>query len=160
VWKTEGAVHDRSVGLARRLWLAVFVLMPAITVATALVRPELFNEMLRRPLAWLAVGAAVCGSLAIVTGQRRGQEGLAFAGGCAFIAGLLGAAAASVFPVMLHSTFASSYSIDAYAGAVRGPGLGLATAWWPVALALSLAYCAFVFRQFRGKVRVATPPPA
>lgn len=160
VWKTEGAVHDRSVGLARGLWLAVFVLMPAITMATALVRPELFNEMLRRPLAWLAVGAAVCGSLAIVTGQRRGKEGLAFAGGCAFIAGLLGAAAASVFPVMLHSTFAPTYSIDAYAGAVRGPGLGLATVWWPVALALSIAYCAFVFRQFKGKVRVAAPPPA
>lgn len=155
VWKTEGPVHDRSQTLARRLWLAVFVLMPAITAATAVVRPEVFGEMMRRPLAWLAVALAILGSLAIVAGQRRGQEGLAFAGGCAFIAGLLGAAAASVFPVMLHSTFSTAYSIDAYAGAVRGPGLGIATLWWPVGMTLSLAYFAFVFRQFKGKVRVA-----
>lgn len=159
VWKTEGAVHDRSATLARRMWLVVFVLMPAITMATAVVRPELFNAMLSRPFAWLPVAVAVSGSIAIVAGQRREQEGLALAGGCAFIAGLLAAAAASLFPVMLHSTLASSYSIDAYAGAVRGPGLGIATAWWPVAMALSLAYCAFVFRQFKGKVRTAARPP-
>ena len=156
VWKTEGSVHDRSAALARRLWRVVFVLMPLITVATAMVRPELFTEMMRRPLAWLAVAAAILGSLAIVAGQRREQEGLAFAGGCAFIAGLLGAAAASVFPVMLHSTLAASYSIDAYAGAVRGPGLGLAIVWWPVALILTIGYSVFVFRQFKGKVRMAS----
>ncbi|HRB12981.1 MAG TPA: cytochrome d ubiquinol oxidase subunit II, partial [Vicinamibacteria bacterium] len=141
----------------RRLWLAVFVLMPAITVATAVVRPDLFTEMTRRPLAWLGVLVAICGSFAIMAGQRREREGLAFLGGCAFIAGLLAAAAASVFPVMLHSTFDASYSIDAYAGAVKGEGLGIATFWWPVAMGLSVAYFVFVFRQFKGKVRVATP---
>jgi cytochrome d ubiquinol oxidase subunit II len=158
VWKTEGPVHDRSLTLARRLWLAVFVLMPAITVATAVVRPEMFTAMMRRPMAWLAVVTAIAGSFAIVAGQRRGRELLAFLGGCAFIVGLLGAAAASVFPVMLHSTLAAGYSITAHAGAVGGPGLGLAILWWPVAMALSVAYFAFVFRQFRGKVRVAGPP--
>ena len=157
VWKTEGPVHDRSVTVARRLWLAVFVLMPAITAATAVVRPDLFVEMMRRPLAWLAAAVAISGSLAILAGQRREKEGLAFAGGCAFIAGLLAAAAASVFPVMLHSTYATSYSIDAYAGAVRGPGLGIASLWWPVAMALSVTYFAFVFRQFKGKVRMSSP---
>ena len=159
VWKTEGPVRDRSLALARRLWLAVFVLMPPITAATAVVRPDVFTEMTRRPLAWLAVAIALTGSFAIVAGQRRHREGLAFLGGCAFIVGLLGAAAASVFPAMLHSTFDAAYSIDAYAGAVRGPGLTLATFWWPVAMALSVAYAVFVFRQFRGKVRVTGPRP-
>ncbi len=157
VWKTEGAVHDRSRALARRLWVAVFVVMPVITLETAIVRPELFTEMMRRPLAWLAVVLAVSGSLAIVIGQRRERELLAFLGGCGFIVGLLGAAAASVFPVMLHSTFDSAYSITAQAGAVGGDGLGLAIVWWPVAMALSVAYFIVVFRQFGGKVRMATP---
>lgn len=158
VWRTEGSVHDRSLILARQLWLAVFVLMPAITAATAVVRPELFTEMMSRPLAWLAVVVAIGGSLAVVVGQRRARELLSFAGGCAFIAGLLGAAAASVFPVMLHSTFDAAYSITAHAGAVGGPGLGLAILWWPVAMALSAFYSVFVFRQFSGKVRMAAPP--
>ncbi len=157
VWKTEGGVHDRSRTLARRLWLAVFILMPAITVATGVVRPELFVEMVRRPIAWFLVAVAIAGSFAIVTGQRRERERLAFMGGCAFIAGLLGAAAASVFPIMLRSTFDAAYSVNAYAGAVGGPGLGLAAVWWPVAMVLSLAYAVFVFRQFKGKVKMAGP---
>ena len=154
VWRTEGPVHDRALRVARGSWLAVFVLMPAITAATALVRPELFAEMSRRPLAWLAVVIALAGSAFIVVGQKRERDTLAFLGGCAFIAGLLGAAAASLFPVMLHSTLDPARSITAYAGAVGGGGLGVAIVWWPVAMVLSLVYFAMVFRQFSGKVRM------
>ena len=158
VWRTEGPLNARSRSLARRLWLGVFVLMPAITVATAVVRPELFTEMMSRPLAWLFVAAAIGGSVAVVAGQRRDQELLSFTGGCAFIAGLLGAAAASVFPVMLHSTFDPAHSITAYGGAVGGPGLAIAILWWPMAMILSIGYSIFVFRQFSGKVRMAEGP--
>ena len=159
VWRTEGAVHDRSLGLARKLWMVVFVLMPAITVATAVVRRELFMDMLDRPLAWLAVIVAVSGSLAIVAGQRRQHELMAFLGGCAFILGLLGAAAVSVFPVMLHSTFDPAHSVTAHAGAVGGAGLRIAILWWPLAMAFSIGYGVYVFRQFSGKVRLAGPSP-
>lgn len=159
VWRTEGLVHDRSLAAAKGLWLAVFLLMPAITVATAVVRPELFTEMMGRPLAWVAVGVAVLGSLAVIVGQRSDREFLSFAGGSAFIAGLLAAAAASVFPVMLHSTFGAAYSMTAYAGAVTGQGLRLALIWWPIAMVLSIGYSVFVFRQFSGKVRLAAPRP-
>lgn len=155
VWRTEGPVHARSLVLAHRSWRAVFLLMPAVTWGTAVVRPELFTAMMGRPLAWLSVGVALGGSLAIVAGQRRGRERMAFIGGCAFIAGLLGAAAVSVFPVMLHSTFGPEYSVTAGNGAVGGPGLGIAIVWWPVAMALSIVYSVLVLRQFSGKVRLA-----
>lgn len=158
VWKTEGPVHDRSLSLARKLWLVVFVLLPLITIETASVRPELFTEMMRRPLAWLSVALAIGGSVAVVAGQRGGKELLAFLGGCGFILGLLSAAAASIFPVMLRSTFDPAYSITAQAGAVGGAGLGLALMWWPFAMALSVGYFVVVFRQFSGKVRMAAPP--
>jgi cytochrome d ubiquinol oxidase subunit II len=158
VWRTEGTVHDRSLHLARRLWLAVFVLMPAITAATVVVRPALFTGMLARPLAWIAVSAAVGGSVAVLVGQRAGRELMAFLGGCAFILGLLGAAAVSVFPVMLHSTFDPAHSLTAFEGAAGGPGLGIALVWWPIAIALSVGYGFYVFRQFKGKVRLAPAP--
>ncbi len=154
VWRTEGDVHDRSLSLSRKLWRAVFVLLPVITLETASVRPELFAGMMRRPLAWLAVMLAIAGSMAVVIGQRRGRELLALLGGSGFIIGILAAAAASLFPVMLHSTVDPGYSITAQAGAVGGPGLGLALWWWPFALALSLGYFVIVFRQFSGKVRL------
>lgn len=159
VWRTEGPLHDRSLALARKLWIAVFVLMPVITLATAAVRPELFTEMIQRPLAWIAVGVAVAGSAAVINGQRRGFEFSSFLGGCAFIAGLLGAAAVSVFPVMLHSTLDSAHSLTAHQGSVGARGLSLAIIWWPAAIILSLGYGACVFRQFRGKVGLSAPRP-
>ncbi len=70
---------------------------------------------------------------------------------------VLGAAAVSVFPVMLHSTFDPAHSLTAHQGAVSGRGLGLAIIWWPAAMILSIGYGVFVSRQFRGKVRLGAP---
>lgn len=154
VWKTEGPVHDRSRSVAGRLWALVFALLPVITIETALVSPELFTEMMRRPLAWLAVALAVAGAVAVVVAGRGGKELMTFLGGCGFILGLLAAAAASLFPIMLKSTLDPAYSITAQMGAVGGAGLGMALVWWPVAMALSIGYFVVVFRQFSGKVRM------
>ncbi|MBK5257520.1 MAG: cytochrome d ubiquinol oxidase subunit II [Vicinamibacteria bacterium] len=158
VFKTAGAVHDRSASLARKLWFSAFLLLPLITAETFSVRPELFTGMMDRPLAWLALTTALAGSIAVVLGQRGGKELQALLGGGGFIVGLLGAAAASTFPVMLRSTIDPAYSLTAQRGAVGGAGLALALWWWPVAMTLSIAYFVAVFRQFNGKVRMAPPP--
>ena len=155
VMRTEGEVRERSAGLARGLWWTVFALMPIITFDTWIVRVDMFHGIVQRPLAWLAVATAVSGAAAIVVGQKRGQDTVSFIGGCAFIAGLLAAAAIGVFPVMLYSTFDPKTSLTAFDGAVDGPGLSLALVWWPIAFVLTAIYGTVVFRQFRGKVRLS-----
>jgi cytochrome d ubiquinol oxidase subunit II len=115
-WKTEGPVHERSDRLARRLWIAVAVLWPIVTIASNGVNPALFPGMARRWLAALAVALAVGGLIAIFVGLRR-QRGLgAFLGSCAFLLGTIGASAASYFPVMLLATGGEALSITAYMG--------------------------------------------
>ena len=60
--KTVGPVHERSERLARLLWLITAALFVVVSVETSVVRPELFQAMLQRPLAWMSVvviGAAV-----------------------------------------------------------------------------------------------------
>ncbi|HEX5108681.1 MAG TPA: cytochrome d ubiquinol oxidase subunit II [Vicinamibacterales bacterium] len=153
--RTGGMVHRRSARLARRLWLAAFVLFPFFTWMTWIVRPGLYEAMRQRPTAWLAILILVSGGLAIGSGLLQRRLFRAFAGSCAVIAGLLAGSAAGVFPTMLHSTIAPSFSITAHAGATAGPGLGLALLWWPVALALALTYGALLARSYRGKVREA-----
>jgi cytochrome bd ubiquinol oxidase subunit II len=156
VLKTEGPVRDRSERLVRWLWPTLFVLLAVITAETALVRPELFSGMARRPLAWAGIALYAGGAGAIVAGQRARNETRAFLGGCSVIVGLLAAGAASLFPVMLHSTLDPAYSVSAHAGAVGGRGLWVALLWWPVALGLAFAYFGYVTRYYRGKVKV--PP--
>jgi cytochrome d ubiquinol oxidase subunit II len=151
-WRTQGPVEERSRGIGRVLWILVLVLLPVVTSETFFVRPGLFETMLHRPIAWLGVVAAAVGMIGGATGTIRGHELRAFLCSCAFLAGMLVAAAAAVFPDMLHSTLGSEHSITAYSAAANEHGLAVALVWWPVALVLSVAYAVFVSRHFRGKV--------
>jgi cytochrome d ubiquinol oxidase subunit II len=151
--KTAGPVHERSGQVARRLWPVVLVLLAATAVETAIVRPDLFTGMTHRPAAWIALAAVGAGASTALVCQARGRHRAAFAGSCALISGLMGAGAAGVFPVMLHSTLAPQDSISAYAASTDAYSLRLALIWWPFAVILSLGYFWFVFRHYRPGAR-------
>ena len=112
--------------------------------------------MLRQPFAWLGVVAVLGGLLTVFNSLRSGREKNAVVGSCAFLAGLMIAGAASVFPIMLRSTLAPENSLTAYAEAQpRVMALAIALVWWPVALVLSISYSLFIHRHYAGKVRPA-----
>jgi cytochrome bd ubiquinol oxidase subunit II len=156
--KTRAKVHERSDKVAGALWVTVLALLPVITAATWYVRPDAFSGMAARPLAWLFVLAVLGGAGAVLYGRRAGREAVAFGGSCAFLAGLLGALAVGVFPVLLYSTIAPEHSMTAAAAAAGDYSLRVALFWWPVALVLALGYAAFVARFFRGKVGAPRDP--
>lgn len=150
--RTGGAVERRSERCAAGLWLAVAALLPVVSVETALVRPGFFTAIAGRPAAWLAVLVVAGGLLALLLGMRRRKQALAYIGSCAVVAGLIGGAAASVYPELLHSTLDPANSLTTANGAADARGLRAALAWWPVALVLTLGYAAWVARLGRGKV--------
>lgn len=153
VLKTEGLVHDRSLRLARRLWKIVMLLLALVTFETWRVRPELFSGMGPKPLAWLGLVGVIAGAVMIFTGLRGKGELRAIIGSSLFIAGLMIAGAASVFPIMLHSTLAPENSLSAYQNAAAGHGLAVALVWWPVSLIFAVGYALFIYRHYTGKVR-------
>jgi cytochrome d ubiquinol oxidase subunit II len=148
--KAEGEVHRRAMALTKWLWSGAVFLLLVVSLETFYVRPELFPGMAGRPVAWIALALAAGGLTAIVTGLRPGAEARTFLGGCLLIAGLLGSAAASLFPVILYSTISGEYSITAYNGSSDASSLRAAGYWWPVALVLSLAYVWFVGKIYGG----------
>ena len=150
--KTEGPVHDRSDFFARILWPLVWPLGAIVSVETWYVRPDLLDHALQNPFSWLGLTAVAVSAIAIVTGMQKRLEFRAFAGSTFLIAGLLGTGAASIFPVMLHSTFSPENSITAY-GAASSPGTLLsALVWWPFAFILAASYFVFISRRYAGKV--------
>lgn len=148
-YKTEGPVYERSAKLSRLLWWCAVLLLPAISGLTWYVRPELFQGMLSRPAAWAGVMLVAFGIVSIATRDPNDYRRLIGSG--LLLGGLLGTAAASLFPTMLYSTLGPQYSMTAYNGASGAYGLKVALYWWPVALILSVAYCAFVIRHYAGK---------
>lgn len=153
VVRTEGPVHDRSLRLARLLWKAVLGLLVVITVASWQVRPDLFPGMVHQPFAWLGLGFVFGGLRAVFTGLQSPRESGAVLGSSAFLAGLMIAGAAGVFPIMLHSTLAPENSLTAHQSAAAGHGLAVALVWWPVALIFSFGYFWFIHKHYRGKVK-------
>ena len=153
-WKTDGPVHERSHRLARRLWIAVAVLWPIVTLASNAVNPALFPGMARRWLAALAVLVAVGGIVVVFAGLRAAGLG-AFIGSSAFLLGTIGASAASYFPVMLRATGGDGLSMTAYTGGADAAGLRTALGWFVVGLPLAVVYLVVVFRLHRGKAVAA-----
>jgi len=151
--KTIGALQQRSERRARQLWAIGFVLLVIVSIETWVVRPALYEAMVARPLAWIAIAVVVAGAWALFTGLRGAAESRAFVGSCAVIVGLLAGAAVSVFPEMLHSTIGPEHSMTAYNGAAPAHGLALALIWWPVAFVLAFTYLIVILREYRGKVR-------
>jgi len=151
--KTSGAVHQRSQRWARATWIAVLALLPIVSIETWIVRPELVERLVQRPIAWLAIVALAVAAWAIVSGLRRGATVRAFAGSCVVVAGLLTAGAAAAFPVMLYSTLGPEHSLTAYNGSTSSHGLAVALIWWPVAAALALTYFVLILRSFGGPSR-------
>jgi cytochrome d ubiquinol oxidase subunit II len=151
-YKTSGGVHERTIALARRLWVAVFAGLVVVSVETWYVRPDLLAGLARRPLAWLAGAGAVAGAITLVAGLRGRRDLQAFAGSCLLIAGLLSGAAAAVFPVLLYSTLDAEHSLTAYNSSANSHSLALALLWWPIALVLALGYFGFIAHHYRGKV--------
>ena len=150
--KTTGAVWKRSDTWAKRLWITTVLLFVVVSLETWIVRPGLYESMMQRPIALLAVAVIAAGAWAVWSGLRSASEVKALIGSCLVIVGLLGGAAASVFPVMLHSTLAPASSITAHAGAAGRAGLAIGLFWWPIAFALAMAYFVFTLRAFGGKV--------
>lgn len=154
-WRTEGAVHQRSVRLAAVLYGAVALLWPVATWATLTVRPGLLEALPVRPLAWAGLLLAVGGIVTVFVATARGRSLVAFLGSCGFLAGMLGATAACLFPAILPAIEgAAGPSITAYDGGATREGLRMALGWWVVGIPLVIGYFAILFRLHRGKVKV------
>ena len=148
-WRTAGGVQARSARLVPRLYTVVAALWPVTTVATMTVRPEFLAALPARPLAWIGVALALGGLVTVFAGHLRRRMLAAFLGSCAFLAGMLGATAACLFPLILPAVAGSGPAITAYDGGGTESGLRTALGWWSVGFPIVLGYFALLFRLHR-----------
>jgi len=149
-WKTEGAVRARSRAAAGWLFPIVLVLWAVTTAATAALAPELFAAFALRPLAWLAAALFVAGFATSLAARGAGRDLAAFLGSAAFLLGLLGATAATLFPTLIPAADRRQ-ALTAFNTAASRASLAAGLRWWPLGLLLAIAYIAVVFRLHRGR---------
>jgi cytochrome bd ubiquinol oxidase subunit II len=154
-WRTDGPVRDRARAAARSLFIVLAALWPVVTWCTAVVNPDLFHALPGRPLAWLGLLAAAAGLVTVFLGLSRGRPLTAFLGSSAWIAGMLVATAACLFPVMLRALPDPAFSITAYDAGNTAAGLRTALGWWGIGFPIAIAYFVLLFRIHRGQAVAA-----
>lgn len=152
VYKTEGAINERARRAARSLWWVVGVLAAAATLATHVIRPELYQQLIARPWTWVLALGIVLGWLGVRMGLKRGDELRAFLGSVLFLAAMLAATAAGLFPILLRSTIDPANDLTIANAAAGALSLRVGLVWWLLAIALAIGYFTYLFRSFRGKV--------
>lgn len=154
-WRTAGEVGARSRRLGAVLYGVLAALWPLTTLATLAVNPDLLTVLPHRPLALAAAALAVAGLVTVFVAGARDRPLAAFLGSCAFLAGMLVATAASLFPVLLRSITDPALSLTAQNSGATAAGLGTALRWWLVGFPLVIAYFVLLFRLHRGRAVAA-----
>jgi len=154
-WRASGPVAERSRVLVRRFYLAMAVLWPLATVATYAVNPALLEALPGRPLAWLGLALAVGGLATVLALATRERPLAVFLGSCAFLAGMLAATAACLYPVILRSIGDPALSITAHNAGSTSAGLRVALGWWVIGFPIAIGYFVLLFRIHRGRAQAA-----
>jgi cytochrome d ubiquinol oxidase subunit II len=150
-WRTTGPVAERSRRFSLALFAGLAVLWPLTTLVTNAVNPALLAALPHRPLAWLGVALAVGGLVGTIHATLRRRPLAAFLGSSAFLAGMLIATAACLFPTLLRSTGDPARSITAFNAGATVSGLRTALIWWAIGFPLVVLYFVVLFRMHRGK---------
>ncbi|MGH9698005.1 MAG: cytochrome d ubiquinol oxidase subunit II [Candidatus Acidiferrales bacterium] len=150
--KTSGALHERAARIVSRLWWAVAALTMLITVATYRLLPVHIWNYPRHPWGLIFPVLAVAGLLGIKWFTHQREEGRAFAASCAYLAGMLASVAFSLYPRVLPSSTNPLNGLNISNAKAADYGLRIGLIWWPIGIALAIAYTVFVYRSFAGKI--------
>ena len=85
------------------------------------------------------------------------KERLAFAGSTLYLAAMLLGAAFALDPNVLPASTDPAYTLTIYNAAAARYGLTIGITWWLLGMILGLGYFLFVYRMFRGQVKVDAP---
>jgi len=154
VLKTEGELQARV-----RRWVAplgaVFgVCFVGVTLATAYGAPRLIEAFERAPWLNAVLAALVAAILAIPLATKRGKAFVAFLASSTTIAGLMVLFAVGSYPVLVFSNPSPVHSLTAFNAASSPKTLAVMLTIALIGMPLVIGYTAFIYRIFRGKVKI------
>ena len=150
--KTERELQSRSRRAAASSWWLVAGMTVLALVATLNVRPQVLDNYRAGLLGWCLPIIVVTGLAGMFYFRAKGNDRAAFLSSCIYIAGMLGGVAYGMYPYLLPASTDPSYSITVHNAAAPHYGLVVGIVWWMIGMALAIAYFAYLYRSFRGKV--------
>lgn len=152
--KTEGRLFAKLNLLLKRAIILFVVSFGITTLYTLLYVPHLSDQFKQSPLLFFIPLTAFLSIANIprLVSRRKYRTAFVFSGGT--VALLLTLVAIELYPVLLLSTISPEYSLDVYKAASSEKSLGIMLVIAAIGAPLVLAYTAFVFWTFKGKVQL------
>ncbi len=158
VYKTEGDVRKRALGLVKPAWIGVAALTVIVTILTFQIQPQVPANFAAHPWGYVFPALALLGLGGVALSGFGRIELRAFLASCTFIVGMLTSAAFGVFPYVLPSIGANnSNGLTVYNSHAAEYGLRVGLAWWIPGMILAGIYTVYVYRNMRGKVALDGP---
>ncbi|HTT23814.1 MAG TPA: cytochrome d ubiquinol oxidase subunit II [Candidatus Sulfotelmatobacter sp.] len=152
--KTEGNLNNRSRAIAVRLWPVQLSLTIIGLIASVVIRHAVLDNYKHHAIGFL-IPVIVFGSLAVMMhAMLKRSDRNAFLASCAYIVGMLVGAAFALYPVVLPASTDPARSLTIYNTSAGHHGLSIGLVWWAFGMILAFGYFFFVYRMFRGKVRL------
>ena len=152
--KTEDELNGRARRVAQWLWPVQLLLTVAGLIATVAIRPGVLDNY-RHHAGGFAIPVLVFGALAVMMhGMIKRTDKMAFVASGVYIVGMLVGAAFGLYPVVLPASTDPTLNLTIYNTAAGAHGLSVGLVWWSLGMVLALGYFFFLFRMFRGKVRL------
>jgi cytochrome bd ubiquinol oxidase subunit II len=154
VTKTEAELNLRARSVALMMWPVQLLLTIVSLIATYSIKPEVMNNYREHPIGILIPATVLASLTAMIWATKKGREKPAFLASSLYIVSMLVGAAFALYPVVLPASTDPSYSLTIYNSAAGHHGLVVGITWWCIGFVLALGYFVFIFRTFRGKVRL------
>ena len=154
VTKTEGDIAQRARGIALGLWPVQLLLTLLSLVATYYVRPQVMDNYRNYPVGLLVPVLVLASLVLIFWWTRTNKEKLAFVASGVYITVMLVGAVFALYPLVLPASTDPSYSLTIYNSAAGHHGLVVGVTWWSLGAVIAVGYFVFIYRMFRGKVRL------
>jgi cytochrome bd ubiquinol oxidase subunit II len=152
--KTQGELNERARRVASFFWPVQVLLTIFSLIATVYAVPHVLENYSRWPIGYL-VPALVIGSLAYMYfAHSREQERGAFVASCLYIVAMLVGAAFALYPNVLPASTGANLSLTIANTATGAHGMTVGFVWWSMGMVLAAVYFIFLYRMFRGKVRL------
>ena len=152
--KTEGDVQARARRLAGKAWWALVLMTALSLVATLYIRPQVLDNFRLHLWGWVIPAAVACALAFMRYSYARRRDAQAFLSSAAYVALMLGGAAFATYPYLLPATTDPSYGLTVYNSQAGAYSLSVGLVWWLAGVTLAVGYFVFLYRSFRGKVRL------
>ncbi|UOB16469.1 cytochrome d ubiquinol oxidase subunit II [Abyssalbus ytuae] len=152
--KTEGRLYAKLTILLKKGMIFFMVSFGITTLYTLLYIPHLSDAFKNNPSLFIVPMMAFLSIANVPRLANKRKFKMAFLFSSVTISLLLVLVAIELYPVLLFSTLGEQFNIDIYNAAASDKSLGIMLTFVAIGTPLVLGYTFFVYRTFRGKVKL------